>query len=233
MSIAFQQVFFSYKKKQVLENISLAIPARKTACIIGPNGGGKSTFLRLCTGDLQPEKGSVTLETESPYSVGFVPQNVHYDAQFPITALEVVLSAFILQARPFGGYPKACKEQARSALDRLGIAAYANTPFSELSTGLAQRVLIARALADQPEILLLDEPTSSVDPEARKAILDLLTSLQGLKTILLVTHDLETAIDRVDMVVCLEKTATVFEPHEVCKHFGIGLYHTPFKKGAP
>lgn len=230
MSIQLKSVSFSYGKRLVLDKICMDIAEKEMVGIIGPNGGGKTSLLHLCAGYLTPTSGVLTLQTKKRYSVGFVPQNIHKDRSFPITTLEIVLSAFIQQARPFGSYPTICLEKSLKILEILGLLPYKETPFGNLSTGLAQRVLLARALVDDPEILLLDEPTSSVDPKARNSILDLIFSLKGSMTILFVTHDLEITTKQMDKVFWIEETALYLSQQDLCKHCGLGLYRPPFPK---
>ena len=112
-------------------------------------------------------------------------------------------------------------------MERLGLLPHRKKRFGALSGGLAQRALLARALVSDPEILLLDEPTASIDPPSAIAILDLLESLKGSKTILLVTHDVKTIIERVDLILCVQGGISAYLPGEVCEHFAMGLYHTP------
>ncbi|MEM8629536.1 MAG: metal ABC transporter ATP-binding protein [Chlamydiota bacterium] len=233
MTISFEQVCFSHKTRPVLHNVSTRIAQGRLVGIIGPNGGGKTTFLDLCTGDLTPEKGIVQVETTRPYAIGFVSQGGRYDRQFPITVWDVLLSAFVARSRFWGRLPEDCLKQAEQCLVDLELTPYRNVSFGNLSTGLMQKVLIGRALLDNPEILLLDEPTSNLDPDARAKLLELIYSLKGKMTILLVTHDLEIAIHHVDQVLYIERTLSSFKPQDICKHFGIGLYHhAPLNSGA-
>lgn len=229
MSVTFDQVNFSYPQKQVLENISLTIEPKKMAAIIGPNGGGKTTFLRLTAGLLSPTSGKISIETTSAHKMGYVPQNLHFDRKFPISVLDLVLSPFIREVSWFGRYPKSAKKKAYAALERLDLLQHKDTSFGDLSGGLAQRAFIARAIVDDPEILLLDEPTSNVDPEARQQVLDWINRNKGEMTIILVTHDLEVAVQNMDSIFCIDKTLTPYLPKDVCEHFAIGLYHAPLK----
>ena len=116
---------------------------------------------------------------------------------------------------------------AREALHKVGLSHIARQPFGSLSGGQAQRVLIARALASEPTILLLDEPTSSSDPEAEKAILDTIHSLKPGMTILMVTHNLKAVLSHVESIICVQGGAAMLQPKDVCEHFALGLYHIP------
>lgn len=222
------QLCFSYDKMQVLQNIDLEIPAGQFLGIIGPNGGGKTTFLKLLMGFLTPSSGKILVFGKSPSSIrkkiGYVPQFSQTDRDFPITVLELVLLGAL--SNQFS-YPKNAKNEALQLIEELGLMPFQMKAFSSLSGGLAQRALLARALLSDPDLLLLDEPTANIDPKSKLAILDKLESLKGKKTILLVTHDLKTIIERVDQILCIHTEATSYLPTQVCEHFALGLYHTP------
>ncbi len=119
------------------------------------------------------------------------------------------------------------KTQHIKALDTVGLLDFKEESFGTLSGGQAQRALIARALVSEPKLLLLDEPTASVDSQAEADIYTLLQKLKGTMTILMVTHDLRAAIEQVEKVICVQGTVIPLEPQEVCKHFAYGLYHAP------
>ena len=112
-------------------------------------------------------------------------------------------------------------------LEEMGLSPYIKKPFGSLSGGLAQRALFARALLSDPDLLLLDEPIANVDAPSTNVILKKIEQMKGKKTILLVTHDLKTIIERVDQIICLQGGIRTYLPNEVCEHFAIGLYHSP------
>jgi zinc transport system ATP-binding protein len=112
-------------------------------------------------------------------------------------------------------------------LDRLGLICHKKKRFGELSGGLAQRALLARALISDPQLILLDEPTANIDPPSAASIHELLDSLKKNKTILLVTHDIKTIVERVDQMLCVQGFVQSYLPGEICEHFAMGLYHTP------
>ena len=229
--ITLRQVSFSYEKTQVLENVSLSIEEGEFVGIFGPNGGGKTTLLKLLMGFLAPSQGTLIIGGKPPLEarslIGYVPQIAKIDRQFPITAEEVVQMGCLSKVKWWGKLPKQYKQKALDALDKVGMLAHKNTPFGKLSGGQAQRVLIARALASDAKILLLDEPTASIDPSAEQEILSLLFSLQGTVTLLMVTHDLQTILQKTKKLFCVHKEVHSFSPSDVCEHFGLGLYHTP------
>lgn len=229
-AIKIKDLDFSYGDLSVLKKIQCEVFEGDLTGIIGPNGGGKTTFLKLIMGFLRPKKGLIKVFGMPPQQakrrLGYVPQTSHLDHIFPINVFEFVLSGTL---SPKSGwiYSKKVKEHVTELLYQLNLWDYRKKPFGRLSGGLAQRVSIARALAGNPDLLLLDEPTANIDVEARETILELLFQMKGKKTILLVTHDLNTIIGDVDRVLCIEHEASSFLPKDICKHFAYGLYHRP------
>lgn len=229
--IQLNQVNFSYSNVPVLSNVNLTIDAKEFIGIIGPNGGGKTTFLKLLLGFLKPTSGSITIAGKSPQDcckeIAYVPQNQRYDKEFPISVLELVLSGRLSKLPWYGRYSAADKEAAVQSLEKVRLADFRNRPFGTLSGGQAQRALIARALVSNPQLLLLDEPTASVDSQAEADIYEILNSLRGKMTILMVTHDLSSAIEQVERVILVQNTTISLKPEEVCQHYVVGLYHSP------
>lgn len=232
-AIEVSDLFFAYQDTLVLEEINFKVETGQFIAIIGPNGGGKTTLLNLLMGFLKPNSGKVKILGSTPKlvskKIGWVPQHFHYDRSFPISVLEVVLTGLLAKSSFWGGYGKKCSQMALEALEKVGLKQFAKTSFSELSGGQAQRVLLARAIASEPSILFLDEPTANVDANAQKEIYKILSGLKGKITILMVTHDLRAASQHVDQVLCVEKQLSLMSPKEVCEHFALGLYHPPLK----
>lgn len=217
---------FSYELgKQILSNVNLHIKKDELTCIVGPNGGGKTTLLNLILGLLVPDCGSVTVLGEPPIKarqrIGYMPQYFSLDQNFPITALEVVLMGK-LHSSFWGGYSKADKKAAHEALAKIDLTNCADMTFSELSGGQRQRVLIARALATEPEILLLDEPTASVDPEFQDEFYTMLSLLRKTMGIVIVSHDISFVSRHVDSVLCVN--------HEVHVHPTATFDNTPISE---
>ena len=210
---------FSYGRVQALENASLSIGEREFVCMVGPNGGGKTTLLRLMLGLLEPQTGSVSIFGEVPRVgrkwIGYLPQHADLDAQFPVTALDVVLMGRLGKTRAFGFYTKADRTTARGMLERVGLGAMANRPLFELSGGQRQRVLIARALVCEPKLLLLDEPTSSLDDYVELELYELLKELNKELTIVVVTHDIGFVSHYVGKVVCVNRQVRIHPTSEV------------------
>ncbi len=197
---------FGYGRQLVLEDVSFSIPKGESLCMIGPNGGGKSTLLKLMLGLLEPTRGSLSLfgkpAEEARKQIGYVPQAVRFDPLFPITAIDIVLMGRLDRHR-FGFYSRKCRETALQALAEVGLEEFANRPFSDLSGGQRQRVLIARALACEPELLLLDEPTANIDLSVEEQFIETLALLKEKMTILMVTHDLDLISEIGDSVLCV------------------------------
>lgn len=233
-AVSLHDVCFSYQDLFVLKNISFNIQEGQFVGIIGPNGGGKTTLLKLILGFLRPDSGNIRVFGQSldaaRQSIAYVPQSLRYDKQFPISVLELVLGGRLSHLPWYGVYSKADKQAALDALERVGLLDFQDRSFGNLSGGQAQRALIARALASEPRLLLLDEPTASVDAQAEGDIYAILKGLQGKMTILMVTHNLQAAIELVEKVVCVQHTAVVLDPSQVCEHFAFGLYHAPLIK---
>lgn len=233
--VELEGVNFAYQDVSVLQNVSFCVNSGEFIGIIGPNGGGKTTLLKLIMGFLTPTSGKIRVFGASPKNelgkIGYVPQSTRFDKQFPISVMEVVLLGRLSHLSWYGIYSKADKKAAMDALEMVGLPNFSDRAFGTLSGGQAQRVLIARALASNPSLLLLDEPTASVDANAQTEIYALLQKLKGNMTILMVTHDLNIAVEHVKKVICVQNTVVMMTPQEVCEHFALGLYHTPLITG--
>ncbi len=207
-AIVFEGVGFSYAAAPVLENVSFEIPAGSVTAVAGPNGGGKTTLLRLALGLEKPEKGLVRILGESPEKarprVGYMPQMLRVDPLLPMTALGVVLMGLIRPGRLWSG--RADKKAALAALESVGMAHAARRQFASLSGGERQRVLIARAVVSGPELLLFDEPTANIDSASQGSFAAILGKLRGSATIVLVTHDVGFVSDRVDRVLLVNRS---------------------------
>lgn len=231
--IELENVSFTYPGNFVLRNVSFQVYPGEFIGMIGPNGGGKTTLLKLILGFLKPLKGTVKVFGETTHSslmlnqLAYVPQAMRFDRDFPISVEEVVLSGLMSRLPWYGRFHKAERIAAQKALEKIGLPHLAKASFGHLSGGQAQRVLIARALVSDPQLLLLDEPTASVDSQAEADIYALLNQLKGQMTILMVTHDLGAAIEQVGRILCVQGSALSLKPEEVCKHFAFGLYHRP------
>ncbi len=219
MAIEVHNVTFGYDATPILSDVSLSIEDGDFASIVGPNGGGKTTLLKLMLGLLKPQRGTIRIFDEPPERararIGYVPQYFQFDTSFPVKVLDVVLMGR-LDRHPFlGRYTKVDKGAADEALRSVGLHEQRNMPFSALSGGQRQRVLIARALATEPRLFLLDEPTANVDPAVQDELYALLAELNRRLTIVLVSHDLGVVSSLVKRVVCVNRTVWVHATSEL------------------
>lgn len=199
-----------YETTPALSDISLEIQEGEFVGIIGPNGGGKSTLAKALLGLVPVDAGTIELfggsVKENRSKVGYVPQFAEVDRQFPITVEETVLTGMLTGGlHPFFRFRKADREQAKLQMEKVGIAHLASRRISDLSGGEFQRVLIARALAGNPSLLLLDEPDASIDPASREHIYKLLQDLNKTITVVLITHDRCAVTSAVSSLICLDR----------------------------
>jgi zinc transport system ATP-binding protein len=216
--INIQNVTFSYEKQTILEDINLEVNKDDFLAIIGPNGGGKSTLLKLILGIIEPKSGSISVFSKSPSKhisqIGYVPQNTNINIEFPIRVIDVVLMGISKNIFSFG-YTNEQKENAIEALQRVGMEEYSNRKIGNLSGGQRQRVMIARSLCSHPKLLILDEPTASIDVGGQKQIYDLLKELNKEITIVVVSHDISVILGYANKVAHVNKKLTY---HDIEKH---------------
>ena len=205
--IAINELCFSYNGEPVLEDITLNVERGEFLGLIGPNAGGKSTLLKLLLGLLTPSRGSIEILGTTPVQargrIGYVPQYAMFDRKFPISVEETVMLGRLGLTRTLGSFSRHDHQRAREALATVEIGHLRNRGLHELSGGQLQRVMIARALACDPEILLLDEPTANIDMRAEEDIFALLKSYNSRMTIIVVSHDIAFISTYVSLVACL------------------------------
>jgi len=223
-TIEIKNLTFSYDRQVVLENINLNVEEKDFLAIIGPNGGGKSTLIKTILGINQIKKGSINILGHEPSlnlsKLGYVPQNTNINTNFPIKVIEVVMMGHIRDENEknnsksflhkyfkigYNEYEKSC---ALSALKQVGMEEYAEKKIGSLSGGQRQRVMIARALCSHPSILILDEPTASIDVAWQKQIYDLLKELNKTITIIVVSHDISVILSYASKVAHINKIIT-------------------------
>ncbi len=225
-------VTFGYERTPVIEGADLVIPAGAFASIVGPNGGGKTTLLKLILGMLQPSQGVVRVFGEAPAQarsrIGYLPQVSRHDPLFPVTVMDVVLMGR-LTAGSAGPYSRADRRAAERALADVGLPELRGRRLADLSGGQRQRVLVARALCSDPEMLLLDEPTAGVDSPAEDRLLRLLVELNRRMTILMVSHDLGFVSQIVRHVICVNRRVRVHATSELTGEHIRELYGSPVR----
>lgn len=200
--------------KKVLENITFTVPGGEMTGIIGPNGAGKTTFLRAALGLVPISNGrlevfGVPVERlrEVRPRIGYMPQRQSFERRFPLSAADVVAGGLLTPETMLSRIPGK-DEKIRTALHFVGMENYYKRPFQDLSGGEQQRILLARSLVRQPELLMLDEPNAGLDFPAQQSFTELIQSLKRDKglTILLVSHDLVSVASAADQLVCINRT---------------------------
>lgn len=221
--LEFDAVSFSYGPIRVFDRIAFHVHKGEFVALVGPNGAGKTTALKLVLGLIKPASGSVRLFggdiADGRRRIGYVPQHADYDTAFPISVREVVMMGRLKpHSRKRDREDRLAVERA---MDRADIAHLADRPYPELSGGQRRRVLVARALAAEPELLILDEPTSNMDAESESRLFDTLGALKGSTTIMIVTHDSFFVSSLTDVVLCIGERGTTCdtpEEHPLPRH---------------
>ncbi len=208
--IEVEHLYFSYEDTMVLEDVDFAIDAKSFLAIIGPNGGGKTTLLKLLLGILKPTKGRITIFGKRPQEVslrlGYVPQNTNINKNFPIKVMDVVLQGRLGVSKKFWGFSKKDKKIALESLEKVGAIRFKDKKIGELSGGERQRVFIARALATEADILLLDEPTASIDSKGQIELYSTLKEINKNSGVIVISHDINIALSFADKVAYTNKT---------------------------
>jgi zinc transport system ATP-binding protein len=209
--LSVRNLCFAYERENVLENINFTYYKGDFLAIVGPNGGGKSTLLKLILGLLSPTSGEIVSDCARP---SYVPQETLINQDFPITALDVVLMGRVGR---FGRYTQADREAAHRALAEVEMEEHAAKKIGSLSGGQRQRVFIARALVCDSELLILDEPTASVDMQGQIQIYDLLKRLNRTRGVIIVSHDINVALGYATKIAYLSRTLFMHEPSALTK----------------
>ncbi len=225
--VCVHNVSFSYDGRPALQNITLHVKQGSTLGIIGPNGGGKSTLMKLILGSLTPDAGSISILGMSPKNacargdlVGYVPQRHLLNWSFPITVRQVVQLGLFGKKGLFGHFSKTDRQKVQEALQSVNMQHLAEQPIGGLSGGQQQRVFIARALVSTPKLLFLDEPTTGIDQGAQEAFAKLLLTIkqQYSLTLIMVSHNLRSVIATCDHVACLNQTLHYHDqPHALSR----------------
>lgn len=213
--ISIENLSFSYAGPLVLKCVNLEVHRGEFLGLIGPNGGGKSTLLKIILGLLKPLSGQVSVLGLPPLkgraAIGYVPQHTAFAEDFPLSVEGAVLQGRLGKTSGIGGYTAKDRVRARYAMEQAEILDLGARPLAALSGGQRQRMLIARALAVEPEILILDEPTAHVDPRLEESFFHLLKKLNEQMTIIVISHDIGFISHFVNRVACLNQTLVCHE----------------------
>ncbi len=229
--IEIKNLWAGYEHESVLENINFTVYEGDFIGLIGPNGGGKTTLIKVLLGLVKPDRGSVTIKglpvEEGRKFLGYVPQLVEFDHQFPIRVWDVVEMGRLGLRGLFKRYSSLDHQKVEDALRAVEMLDYMRKPVGELSGGQRQRVYIARALASEPELLILDEPTSNVDPQVSNSIFSLLHQLNETISILLITHDMSAVSSYTKTIGCINRNLHYHGEKELTTEMIEATYQCP------
>ncbi len=217
--VEMKNVSFAYSGQPVLQDVSINVQPGDFIALIGPNGGGKTTLLKLILGLLKPNRGTIRVMGEATqkasHHIGYVPQNVNINQNFPITAMDVVMMGKLEPGRRWKRPTASDREDAMAAIDRMEMAPFAGRRIADLSGGQRQRIFIARALVTKPQLLLLDEPTASIDTKGQTDFYKLLKELNKDITILVVSHDLLVISTYAKSMACMNRRLHYHNHNEI------------------
>jgi len=231
IAIKVKDLWFAYDKKPVLEEVNLTLYKGDFFGILGPNGGGKTTLLKLFLGLLKPDQGEIRILGEHPHAashrVGYVPQNSGFNLHFPISVKEIALMGRLSRARIGRRYKIQDHDKIEDVLNKVGLWEYRHAHVGSLSGGQRQRAFIARALATDPEILFLDEPTSNVDHDFETNLYDFLKKLNKKVTIVVITHDIGVISSNMKSVACVNRKLIFHEEGKLTSEMLDMAYQCP------
>ena len=231
LAIEVKNLWFSYNEHLVLCDVDLSVREGDFVAVIGPNGGGKTTLLKLLLGILRPDRGSLLLYGNRPGEVknlvGYVPQHIHFNRDFPISVMDVTLMGRLGRTKRFWRYSGEDLASAQRALEMMGMWEYRERNISRLSGGQRQRVFIARALVSDPRILFMDEPTANIDMEGQTKLYEILKTLNTTMTILVVSHDLNFLSSYVNSVACVNQRLYFHDSAEITPEMLDMTLHCP------
>lgn len=227
-TIEVKNLWFRYEKAWILEDINLTVPDKDFLAILGPNGSGKTTLLKLLLGILYPEKGEVYIYGLPPqkafFYMGYMPQHLFHSLNFPVSVMDVVLMGKIKSHHIGGFYNQKDREDAQNTLKRLNLWDLRDRLMTSLSQGQRQRVLIARALVSNPDILFLDEPTSNIDERGKSGFFELLKELNKDITIVVVSHDIGVISKYVKSVACVNTRLFYHSKPDISREMILSAY---------
>ena len=229
--IDIKNLWFSFNGEPVLQNVNFTLHRKEFLAMIGPNGGGKTTLLKLILGLLKADRGEIRVLEQNPrqaaHRIGYVPQDVHINKNFPISVLDVVLMGRLRPGISWSHHKKDDRIAAQLALAKVEMGQFKNRHIDGLSGGQRQRVFIARALVTEPEILILDEPTAGVDAKGQAEIYTILKALNEKVTILVVSHDLLALSSYIKSVACVNRRVHFHGAAEVTEEMLEMAYQCP------
>jgi zinc transport system ATP-binding protein len=235
--IDIRDLCFRFNGAPVLHHVDLAVHEGDFLAVIGPNGGGKTTLLKLMLGLLTPASGSIRIFDRPPQAVshriGYVPQDVNINTRFPVSVLDVVLMGRLRPGRSLLRHTAADRARAAEMLDRVEMADLRDRRIGALSGGQKQRVMVARALAGEPDILFLDEPTASIDAKGQGEFHRLLKDLNRSITILVVSHDLMVVSGFANSVACVNQSLHYHDKAEVTADMIDMMYRCAHDESCP
>lgn len=216
------------KNPHVLQDVTLRIYQNDFLGIIGPNGGGKTTLLKTILGLKKPKAGSITFYDRgmkiNDLNIGYLPQINHIDKKFPLKVKDVILSGITLRGRLFKYYNSEDKRRILPVAEQMGVKALLERPIGELSGGQLQRVLLGRAIIDNPKLIILDEPSSYVDKQFESNFYKILEEINGDMAIVLVSHDVGTIISQVKNIACVNQSLHYHSGSNISKEWLLGAY---------
>ena len=227
--ISIKDLQVSYDGKTVLKEVNLNVYERDFLGIIGPNGGGKTTLVKTILGLLKPDKGTITFLKDGKevpeITMGYLPQYNTIDKKFPISIYEVILSGLNKQKTLWHRYSQAQHEQAEQVIARMGLEGLEDRAIGELSGGQLQRALLGRAIISNPDVVILDEPSTYIDKRFEAKLYSLLEEINKERAIILVSHDIGTVLQNVKSIACVNEVLDYHPDTEVPsewleKHFG-------------
>jgi len=226
-----EDLWFSFNGQTVLREVNLTVPQGDFLVLIGPNGGGKTTLLKLMLGLLKPDRGVVRVFSQQPghaaQRIGYVPQNVNVNKTFPVSVHDVVLMGCLRTGKLWSRYTRGDRIAAQAALERMRVWEYRDRRIGELSGGQLQRVFIARALVSGPDALFLDEAMASVDAQSRREFYETMKELNRSVTIVAVSHDLMILSSQVKSVACVNQQLHYHDSGEITQEMLDAAYHCP------
>lgn len=241
--VRLDDVSVAYDGKYVLEDVNLSIFENDFLGVIGPNGGGKTTLVKIILGLLPPQKGRVQYfskgQPTNKLKIGYLPQYNSIDKKFPITVREVILSGLLKKHSFFHRYVESDRLKVDMMINRMGLDGYADVPIGQLSGGQMQRTLLGRALIAEPQLLILDEPNTYIDKRFEAKLYEILTEVNKQCAVLLVSHDIGTVLQSVKSIACVsgrldyhpsaEISSTWLEQHLGCPIELIGHGNLPHR----